>query len=115
MLGRPNSIYIDFYLLYSGFSKKVGNDIFVIYIMQNLLHNWVQSMLSNDFYAHRQLNLQEKALQQACLLGRFILVGYFALPWLVIKIVAVVVYCVLVNAFAMSRLDCLRPLKLAVK
>lgn len=37
-------------------------------------------MLSNDFYAHRQLNLQEKALQQACLLGRFILVGYFALP-----------------------------------
>ena len=94
MLGRPNSIYIDFYLLYSGFSKKVGNDIFVIYIMQNLLHNWVQSMLSNDFYAHRQLNLQEKALQQACLLGRCVLVGYFAMPRLVIKGAAVVVYCV---------------------
>jgi hypothetical protein len=34
-------------------------------------------MLSNDFYAHCQLNLQEKALQQACLLGRCVLVGYF--------------------------------------
>lgn len=72
-------------------------------------------MLSNDFYAHRQLNRQEKALQQACLLGRFVLVGYFAMPRLVIKVATVVVYCVLVNAFALPRLDCLRLLKLAVK
>ena len=80
MLGYPKSLCIDFYLLYSRFSKKVGNDIFVIYIMQNFLHNWVQSMLSNDFYTRRQLKLQEKALQQACMLGRFVLVGYFAMP-----------------------------------
>lgn len=68
-------------------------------------------MLSNDFYAHCQLNLQKKALQQACLLGRCVLVGDFAIPRLVIKSTAVVVYCV----FAMPRLDYLRLLKLAVK
>lgn len=68
-------------------------------------------MLSNDFYAHCQLNLQEKALQQACLLGRCVLVGYFAMPRLVIKGAAVVVYCV----FTLLWLDYLRLLKLAVK
>ena len=83
--------------------------------MQNFLHNWVQSMLSNDFYAHRQLKLQEKALQQACLLGRCVLVGYFVIPRLVIKSAAVVVYCVLIIVVALPRLDCLRLLKLAVK
>ena len=38
MLGIPNSIYINFYLLCNRLLRKVGNDLFVICFMHIFLH-----------------------------------------------------------------------------